>query len=82
MSKGAHREAREMEKYEPTTAEQRTICALRRLAGNWPPSLWVFVRGNSYLMRCDERGERVYTDEGYVDSDYLVATLDIPAGGG
>ena len=68
-----------------TPEESKACAALMRAAANWPPSLWLWsADGDLYVMRTNEKGERVYTrgDRGGVDPDYIVARIEIPNDGG
>lgn len=67
----------------PLTAhERRTVRALRKLAKDWPPSLWVFAGVGFYLMQTDTDGNRPETKFGSVSPDYIVERFDIPNDGG
>lgn len=73
-----------MKSLELTKEEQRAINSLKRLAKNWPKSLWLFSgSGSLHVMRVGEEGEQVMNDQQGVDPDYVVATIDgIPNDGG
>lgn len=71
-----------------TKEEKSAIRALRKVAGKWPKSLWLFAAdGILYVMRKNEQGERVVTNNepypddipGWLDgfdSNYVVNTID------
>jgi hypothetical protein len=66
-----------------TDEERRIVARLKRLARDWPKSLWLFSGdGTLHVMRAGPDGERVETASGGVDPEYSVATIDIPADGG
>lgn len=68
---------------EPTAEEKRAIASLKRLAKKWPKSLWLFSgSGSLCVMRYRQDGERALVDDGGMDSDYALATIDIPNDGG
>ena len=71
---------------ELTSEERNAIASLKRLAKNWPQTLWLFATGsNLSVMRVDEDGRRVYLDgpRGGVDPDYEVDSIPgIPNDGG
>lgn len=67
-----------------TDDEKKSIRAFRKLAKNWPSSLWIFATGNSmHIVRCADDGNRVYDGVGGgVDPDYIIEAIDIPHDGG
>ncbi|WP_107328101.1 hypothetical protein [Agrobacterium pusense] len=71
---------------EPTEEERRAIATLKRLAKRWPDSLWLFsASGSLCVMRNRQDGQRALSgDSGQdgADSDYCLATIDIPNDGG
>ena len=68
---------------EPTDEERRVITSLRRLSKRWPKSLWLFSgSGQLCVMRLRQDGERALVENGGMDSDYCLATIDIPNDGG
>jgi len=42
-----------------TDAEAKAIRTLKRLAKNWPSTLWLFASGDLHVMRTGKDGERV-----------------------
>jgi hypothetical protein len=66
-----------------TQEEKRAVAALKRLAKNWPGTLWLFVdSGGVNVMKYDESGEKASTWEGGFDPDFSVAYIQIDACGG
>jgi hypothetical protein len=66
-----------------TPEEKRAIKALKRVARQWPKTLWLFSAGDLEVMRLGPNGERMMTSQGGVDQAYIVATIDgIPNDGG
>lgn len=63
--------------------EQRAVRSLRRVAKNWPSTLWLFsASGQLHVMRRDTNGDRAKLQNGAMDPDYIVASIDIPNDGG
>jgi len=73
-----------MTKAETTEREEKAIRSLKRLAKNWPPTLWLFAGagGSVCIMKTGQFGQRMMTEEGGVNPDYIVGDIDIPADGG
>jgi hypothetical protein len=72
-----------MSKLVLTAEEKRVIARLRRLASDWPASLWLFVGdGELHVMRCDKDGDQAFCDSGGVDPEYTIAKIGIPSDGG
>lgn len=68
---------------EPTDAERDAIRALRRLAKTWPKSLWLFsASGSLCVMRARQDGNHYTTQDGGIDPDFVLATINIPNDGG
>jgi hypothetical protein len=74
---------------EPTSEEDLAIQLLKKAARHWPDSLWLFTAsGMLCVMRKGPDGERVMLhdrrihDEGGVDPDYVLDTIDIESDGG
>jgi hypothetical protein len=67
-----------------TDDEMQAISALKRLARQWPRSLWLFsASGSLEVMKKNDDGEVVMIPEyGGVDPAYSVATIDIENDGG
>ena len=66
-----------------TPDEQRAIRALNRLQEMWPQSLWLFsASGRLNVMRAGKHGEQVHGENGGIDQNYVVTTVDIPNDGG
>jgi len=66
-----------------TPAETKAIAALQRLAKTWPKSLWLFANGSTGLSVLKKKnGQRVTTDTGGMDQEYVVATVKIENDGG
>jgi hypothetical protein len=58
---------------EPTREERRAIDALKKVARDWPKSLWLFsASGSLCVMRKGANGERMHTRGGGVDPDYEI----------
>ncbi len=75
---------------ELTPEEEKAIKALKRVANNWPDTLWLFsANGTLNVMKCNQDGERAYksrrcgdgSDEN-VDQEYCMDEIDIPNDGG
>ena len=63
--------------------EKIAINRLRRLAENWPKSLWLFSgSGSLCVMKFGRDGKRVIDEQGCFDSKYIVDIIDIPNDGG
>ena len=70
-------EGKEMNTIELTDEEKKAIRALKSVAKKWPKSLWLFAHGGSLsVLRKDENGQRVMTNSGGVDQDYVVDSVD------
>jgi hypothetical protein len=71
---------------EPTAEERRAIATLQRLAKRWPKSLWLFSgAGSLCVMRNRQDGSRAVVEDmedGGVDPDYCLTTINIPNDGG
>ena len=69
---------------ELTEKEKKAIKSLKRLAKKWPPTLWLFAgNGGLHILKTGKKGEVVLRDNGGVDSDYHVDSIDdIYADGG
>lgn len=66
----------------PTKAEQRAINSLKRLAKNWPKTLWLFsASGTLWVMKAGEFGEQVHRGDG-IDPAFCITTIDIQNDGG
>lgn len=66
-----------------TTEEKKAIRTLKRLAQNWPESLWLFSASASLcIMKTDDCGDRIFLSNGGVDPDYVIDTINIPNDGG
>lgn len=71
------------EPIEPTADEARAIRALKRVAKNWPKSLWLFsANGTLCVMRAEEDGGHHHTRDGNIDPDYVLDEVRIPNDGG
>lgn len=66
-----------------TNEERRALRAFKRLADNWPQSLWLFsASGTLQVMRHDVNGKMALDGEG-CDARYKVfSTRKIPNDGG
>ncbi len=65
-----------------TKREQAAIDALKEVAKKWPKSLWLYVAdGQVHVMR-KQGGQRVVTEMGGVDQDYIVDSASIESDGG
>ena len=64
--------------------EQTAIRRLKAVAKIWPKSLWLFsASGTLCVMQKDENGNIGITDNGAMDSDYIVDYIrNIPNDGG
>ena len=68
---------------EPTEEERKAIASLKRLARRWPKSLWLFSgAGSLCVMKRRQDGERYLVEGGGMDTDAVLATIDIPNDGG
>jgi len=66
-----------------TPEEKKLIKRLDRIAKDWPDSLWLMTDENGKLlvMRKLPNGERAFTQSGYPDPNYTLATINIEADG-
>lgn len=63
--------------------EKATVDALRKLADDWPQTLWLFsANGRLCVMKKNEHGVRAMLPSGGVDRGYEVARIDIENDGG
>ena len=63
--------------------EDKAIKSLQRLSKRWPKSLWLYsASGTLCVMKGDENGGAIFNERGSIDSEYVVATIDIPNDGG
>jgi len=61
---------------ELTSLEKRKIKQLKRLAKDWPPSLWLFsANGTLCVMRFGPDGGPALSATGGVDNNYCVVTI-------
>ena len=68
---------------DPTKKEKNAINTLKRLAKRWPESLWLFADGNGlHVMRSDIDGKHIICDNGAMDPDCILDTIDIENDGG
>ena len=66
-----------------TEQEIKAIRALKRVAGNWPDTLWLFVEeGCLNVMRFAPDGSRILNPDGYMARESSVAVIDIHCDGG
>jgi hypothetical protein len=78
---GAESEVGDMK--ELTAAERKSIAALKKVAKNWPKTLWLFSgSGTLFVVKTGENGERVMTRNDGVDQDYIVDSINILNDGG
>ena len=66
----------------PTAKEVRAVAELRKLAKNWPKSLWIFAPGDYLYVLRTVNGERVYNADGGVDQSHIVDYVAVPSDGG
>ena len=68
----------------PTTPEEaKAIRALKRLAKNWPSSLWLFAAsGDLCVMRLAPGQGMGSTPTGGMDPAYVLDSIAIPCDGG
>jgi len=67
---------RRIEMLQPLTKEERkAIAALKKVAENWPDTLWLFVGESFAVMKVDENGDQAMNKYGGVDQGYLVDTV-------
>ena len=72
-----------MSDIEATHAEKKAIKALKRLARNWPTTLWLFAgSGPLCVMRKGKRGEQVHLPTDGVDPAYHLDSINIDNDGG
>jgi hypothetical protein len=69
-----------------TKKEASAVRRLKRLAEDWPETLWLYsAGGNLHVMQTDENGDAAmgagFRGEG-VDPEYDVLTINIPNDGG
>ena len=65
-----------------TAEEKRAIRALKKLAENWPETLWLFAGDETLaVLRLGPEGKRMYKN-GAVDQDFMVASIWLPSDGG
>lgn len=63
--------------------EEKAIASFKRLAKQWPTSLWLFsANGTLNIMKRDENGDCAHLPHGGVDPDYSVAKIQICNSGG
>lgn len=64
--------------------ELRAIRRLKKLAKEWPSTLWLFSEGSMHVMRYGPDGKQMTEGpQGSVDQLYTVATImGLPAEGG
>jgi hypothetical protein len=62
--------------------EAKAVTALKRLADEWPESLWIFTNGQRLYVMRNVDGKRVMNKSGGVDPDHTVAAINIPSDGG
>ena len=68
---------------ETTKEEEKAINALKRVAKNWPESLWLFsASGTLHVMKSGENNEQVHVSGVGVDPDYVITSIDIQNDGG
>lgn len=68
---------------ELTKKEESAIASLKRAAKKWPDTLWLFsASGTLCVMRKDKDGNYARGQDGGVDPDYVVATINIENDGG
>jgi hypothetical protein len=69
---------------ELTKQEQDAIRIFRALANKWPDTLWLFsASGSLHVMKCGKNGEHIHNQDGSVDHNYVVGTVDgISSSGG
>lgn len=66
-----------------TVEEKKAIAALKRLAANWPKSLWLYsASGSLCVMQKNKNGERATNRGGGFDADFALATIPIENDGG
>jgi hypothetical protein len=71
-----------LSRLEPTPEEAKAIRALKRVAKDWPDSLWLFsAAGTLTVMRKGPDGGHVHNGEN-VDQSFIVDTIDIENDGG
>ena len=69
--------------FDLTKEEKSAIRRLKRLAKDWPDTLWLFsASGSLYVMKSGENREHVETENGSMDADYEVEIIDIENDGG
>lgn len=61
---------------EPLTQEEkRAIASLRRLAKNWPKTLWLFSASGSLVVMRYKDGQHATNWHGGMDQDYAVTII-------
>lgn len=66
-----------------TDEEEKAIKALKKVALKWPKTLWLFsASGTLTVMKHGAGGEHAVTNNGAVDPNFVVDTVDIENDGG
>lgn len=66
-----------------TKEERKVISQLEKLAEQWPSTLWLYSGGGTlYLMRTNDKGEKVMASSGGYSQDYIVDSIGIENDGG
>lgn len=65
-----------------TAREARAIDLLRKVATEWPDSIWLFSGSGQLCVMKKKDGQRVMTHLGGVDPDYALETIPIENDGG
>lgn len=62
--------------------ERKAVASLKRLANKWPNTLWLLTNGQGLcILKADESGRPIMTENGDYDQDYTVACIDIHSDG-
>jgi hypothetical protein len=66
-----------------TPEEKKAIAALKRVAKQWPKTLWLFsANGTLNVMHKDAKGHHAKLPNDGMDPDYIVDTIRIENDGG
>lgn len=71
------------EKVNLTKIEKKAIQSLKKIAKNFPPTLWLFSASSKLcVMKYNKNGEQGMTKCGYIDGNFKVDEIDILNDGG
>jgi hypothetical protein len=67
---------------ERTSVEEKAIRSLRRLAKQWPDTLWLYAASGRLHVMKKKDGEIPVTSSGGVDDAFSLGSIDIQCDGG